>query len=46
MKTIPVDIKHLEEAFCIDLHEFKSGERYPLSMLMKVLTPRLKGKTK
>ena len=34
MKTIPVDVRHLELVFGIDLHEFEGGHTYALSNLM------------
>lgn len=40
-KTIHVNTRHLEESFGVDLHEFSSGEIYPLSMLFDALLPHL-----
>lgn len=37
MKSIPVDIKHLEEVYNIDLHEFEPGRTYPMLKLMDAL---------
>ena len=34
MKNITVDVRHLELALGIDLHEFEGGHTYPLSKLM------------
>jgi hypothetical protein len=34
---IPVNIRHLEQAHGIDLHEFKPGVTYPLAKLMDAL---------
>ena len=36
-KSIPVNIKHIEEAFGIDLHEFEPGKTYPLAQLLVAL---------
>jgi hypothetical protein len=53
MKTIPVDVRHLEHAYGFDLHKFENGHIYPLSLLMNAmgfskgvpqLKPRVKGK--
>jgi hypothetical protein len=40
-KTIHVNTRHLEESFGVDLHEFSSGEIYPLSTLFDALLPHL-----
>jgi hypothetical protein len=37
MKSIPVDIRHLEDAFHIDLSQFEAGKTYPLSKLLDAL---------
>ena len=37
MKTIPVDVRHLEYALGIDLHEFEAGHIYPLAKLMTAM---------
>jgi len=34
MMTLTVDVRLLERAFCLDLHEFEGGGHYPLSKLM------------
>ena len=34
MKNITVDVRHIELALGIDLHEFEGGHTYPLSKLM------------
>jgi len=37
MKNITVDVRHLEDTFGIDLHEFEGGHIYPLSKLMATM---------
>jgi len=41
MKTIPVNIKSLEEAFHLDLSQFKNGETYKMIELMNALSFRM-----
>ena len=52
-KTVGVNIRHLEQSFNKDLHNFEYGKSYPLTDLMNAIgylhgTPKLKprGNTK
>jgi hypothetical protein len=50
MKTIPVDVRRIERASGLNLHEFEEGHTYPLAKLMNVLhlakSQRLQANTK
>jgi hypothetical protein len=37
MKSVPVDIRHLEDAFYIDLSQFEEGGTYQMSKLFDAL---------
>jgi hypothetical protein len=37
MKSVPVDIRHLEDAFYIDLSQFEEGKTYLMAKLFDAL---------
>jgi hypothetical protein len=37
MKSVPVDIRHLEDVFYVDLDQFEDGGSYPMSKLFDAL---------
>jgi hypothetical protein len=45
-KNIPVNIRHLEQAYGFELHQFESGVTYPLAKLMDALGFMKPGRSK
>ena len=41
MKTISINVQFLEEAYFVDLQQFKNGETYSMSELMNALAFRM-----